>query len=67
MLDFLLGIGDSLVFAAMILALILGVSCIVMAFISNKSGAEALKERIEYGFMGISGLAITGLLAYATA
>lgn len=52
---------------AMMLALVLGLSCIVMSFLSDKSGAEAIKERIEYGFFGVSGLAITALLAYASA
>lgn len=67
MIETLLAIADALLFAMFLVALILGLSCVVMAFISNKTGAEALKERIEYGFMGISGLAIMGLLAYAMA
>jgi hypothetical protein len=38
-----------------------------MAFLSGKTGAEGMREKIEYGFMGVSGLAITLLLAYAAA
>jgi ABC-type Fe3+ transport system permease subunit len=56
---------NTLKFGLMAAALVLGISCIVMAFISDKSGAQALQERIEYGFMGVSGLVIFGLLAYA--
>jgi hypothetical protein len=55
----------TLLFGATLVTLVLGLACIVMAVISDKTGAEAYRERIEYGFMGISGLAITGLLLYA--
>jgi hypothetical protein len=48
-------------FGATAVALVLGLSCIVMAFLTGKT----LREKIEYGFMGVSGLAITFLLAYA--
>ena len=58
---------NAIIFAGAAIALILGLSCIVMGFLSTKSGAEALKERIEYGFMGVSGLVITLLLGYAAA
>ncbi|GAC29243.1 hypothetical protein [Brumicola pallidula] len=54
-------------FGATAVALVLGLSCIVMAFLTGKTGAEGLREKIEYGFMGLSGLAITLLLAYAAA
>jgi hypothetical protein len=36
-----------------------------MAVITTKSGKEALQERIEYGFMGVSGLVIALLMVYA--
>jgi len=56
---------DGILFAGGLLALILGLSCIVMGFLSDKTGAEAIQERIEYGFFGVSGLVITLLMAYA--
>lgn len=52
-------------FAAMMLAFVLGLSCIVMACISTKQGQEAIRERVEYGFMGVSGVAVSALLLYA--
>ncbi|MBT1451126.1 hypothetical protein KJ365_09560 [Glaciecola sp. XM2] len=55
----------TVLFGVMMLALVLGLSCIVMAIISTKKGQEAFQERIEYGFLGVTGLVITGLLAYA--
>jgi hypothetical protein len=61
------GILSGFLFGATAVALVLGLSCIVMAFLSGKTGAEGMREKIEYGFMGVSGLAITLLLAYAAA
>jgi hypothetical protein len=61
------GILSGFLFGATIVALVLGLSCVVMAFLTGKSGAEGMREKIEYGFMGISGLAVTFLLAYAAA
>jgi hypothetical protein len=57
--------ANTLLFGAMMLSLVLGISCIAMAISSTKSGAQAYKERIEYGFFGISSLALMCLLIYA--
>ena len=67
MLDTFLVFANTLLFGVMMLALVIGLTCIVMAVLSTKTGAEAYKERIEYGFFGVSGLGIMGLLAYALA
>jgi hypothetical protein len=61
------GILSGLLFGATVVALVLGLTCIVMAILSGKSGAEGMREKIEYGFMGVSGLTITLLLGYAAA
>lgn len=61
------GILSGFLFGATAVALVLGLSCIVMAFLSGKTGAEGMREKIEYGFMGFSGLAIAFLLGYAAA
>jgi hypothetical protein len=61
------GILSGFLFGATAVALVLGLSCIVMAFLSGKTGAEGMREKIEYGFMGVSGLTITFLLGYAAA
>lgn len=52
-------------FGVMMIAFILGLSCIIMAAISTKQGGEAMRERVEYGFMGVSGVAISALMLYA--
>lgn len=56
---------STLLFGLTIVTLVLGLSCILMGVLSDKNGAEAIKERVEYGFMGVAGLAVTGLLFYA--
>jgi hypothetical protein len=61
------GILSGFLFGATAIALVLGLSCIVMACLTEKSGAEGLREKIEYGFLGMSSLTITFLLAYAAA
>ncbi|MDT0584202.1 MULTISPECIES: hypothetical protein [Alteromonadaceae] len=61
------GILSGLLFGATVVALVLGLTCIVMAILSGKSGAEGLREKIEYGFMGVSGLTVTLVLGYAAA
>lgn len=66
MLDFFLSLADMALLAALFISLILGLSCVAMACLSTKKGAEAIKERVEYGFMGVSGLAIMALLVYAS-
>jgi hypothetical protein len=61
------GILSGLLFGATVVALVLGLTCIVMAILSGKSGAEGMREKIEYGFMGVSGLTVTLVLGYAAA
>lgn len=56
---------SSLTFGVLILTLVLGLSCIVMTVITDKSGTEALQERIEYGFLGVASLVIALLMIYA--
>ncbi|MFC3121236.1 hypothetical protein [Agaribacter flavus] len=58
---------NTLKLGVLFLALILGLSCIVMSVISNKQGAAAMQERVEYGFFGVTGLVITAVMAYALA
>ncbi|WP_100644423.1 hypothetical protein [Alteromonas facilis] len=55
---------NAVLFGIALIALVLGLSSIIMGFLSDKTGAEALKERIEYGYLGVSGVAIFGLLGY---
>lgn len=58
---------NTLLLGLAIVTLVLGLTSIIMGVISDKQGAEALKERIEYGFLGVSSLVICGLLGYLLA
>ena len=55
---------NAVLFGVTLVALVLGLSSVIMGFLSDKTGAEALKERIEYGYLGVSGIALSGLLSY---
>lgn len=66
-MDTLLALADPILLGALLLTLALGVTCIAMAIMSNKSGAEVYKERIEYGFFGVTCFGFMGLLAYLIA
>jgi hypothetical protein len=56
---------STVLFGLTIVALVLSVSSIFMGLTTDKAGAEALKERVEYIFMGVAGLTIAGLLFIA--
>ena len=55
---------NALLFGVAVVAMVLGLSSIIMGVITEKQGAEALQERIEYGFLGVSALVICGLFGY---
>lgn len=52
-------------FGAGLIAFVLGMSSIIMGFMSAKAGAEGMQEKIEYGFFGVSCLVVCVLMAYA--
>ncbi|WJG09892.1 hypothetical protein [Aliiglaciecola sp. LCG003] len=54
---------DAVLFGMTVLAFVVGMSCIIMGFIP--SPANGLKEKIEYGYFGVSGLAVAFLFALA--
>lgn len=53
-------------FAVGLAAFVLGLTSIIMGFIGpDQTGAQAVKQKIEYGFFGVSGLVVCLLMAYA--
>ena len=58
---------NALLFGVALVTLVLGLSSIIMSVTTDKKGAEALTERIEYGYMGIAALVICGLMMYLLA
>ncbi len=55
---------DAILFGVALVAFTLGLSSIVMGFMSSKEGSEALHERIEMGYLGVSGLVGCLVLGY---
>ena len=58
---------NSIVFGVGVLAFVLGVTSIVMAFIATRSTPSGMQEKVEYGFFGVSGLIFCALMGYALA
>ena len=52
-------------FGAGLIAFVLGLTSIIMGFMTAKAGAEGMQEKIEYGFFGVSGLVVCVLMVYA--
>ena len=53
------------VFGIGLLAFALGLSSIIMGFMSSAKGGKGMQEKIEYGFLGVTGLVICSLMVYA--
>ncbi len=58
---------NAIMFGVALIAFTLGLSSIVMGFMTAKAGAEGMQEKIEYGFFGVTGLVLCLLMAYALA
>jgi hypothetical protein len=58
---------NALAFGGFTLALVLGLTCVIMAFLSTEKGEAGMKEKVEYGFFGVTGIILTALMAYALA
>lgn len=50
---------EAILFGFTVLAFALGLSCIIMGFLPSPAGG--MKEKVEYGFFGVTGL-VAGLL-----
>lgn len=59
--------GYAVLFAATVLAFVLGLSSIIMGFLPTTAGApnNGMKEKVEYGFFGFSAIVIGILLLVA--
>lgn len=57
--------SDAILFGFALVAFVLGISSIIMGFIAQPSQQDVIKNRVEYGFFGISGVALFGLFIYA--
>lgn len=58
---------NAVMFGVGLLAFTLGVSSIIMGFISQPEAGRGMQEKIEYGFFGVTGLVVCLLMGYALA
>tara|TARA_B100002049_G_C15786798_1_gene253123 strand:- start:227 stop:418 length:192 start_codon:yes stop_codon:yes gene_type:complete len=58
---------NAVFFGIALVAFVLGLSSIIMGFLSDKKGSSGMQEKIEYGFFGVSGLVVCLLMGYALA
>ena len=58
---------NAVLFGIAVMAFALGLSSINMSFMTTETGANAMKEKIEYGFFGVSGLIVCLVMGYALA
>lgn len=57
---------DAIVFGVALMAFALGLTSIIMAGVSPaESGQAAMKQKVEYGFFGVTGLVLCVLFLYA--
>lgn len=60
--------GEALVFGLTVLTFALGLSSIIMGLLPAPAGKTyGLKEKVEYGFFGVTGLVLGLLLSIALA
>ena len=57
--------GEAILFGFTVLAFVLGLSSIIMGFLPQPAHSSGMKEKVEYGFFGLSALVICLLLYIA--
>ncbi|MFT4941855.1 MAG: hypothetical protein ACI88A_004926 [Paraglaciecola sp.] len=57
--------GDAILFGFALVAFVLGISSIIMGVIAQPSQQDVVKNRVEYGFFGITGVVLFSLFLYA--
>ncbi len=58
---------NAIMFGIALIAFVLGLSSVIMGFMTSPAGENGMQEKIEYGFFGVSGLVVCLVLGYALA
>jgi hypothetical protein len=56
---------EPLLFGLALITFVLGISSIIMSLLSPAQGQNVMQAKVEYGFFGFSGLALSMLFVYA--
>jgi len=57
--------AEAILFGCALVAFVLSLSSIIMGFLPQANSVNVMKTRVEYGFFGMSGLAVFFLFVYA--
>ena len=57
--------GEALLFGLVLVSFVLGLSCLIMGLLPQAANANAMRNKVEYGFFGISGLILFAVFFYA--
>lgn len=57
--------GEAILFGFALVSFVLGVSSLIMSMLPQASAATAIRNKVEYGFFGVSGLAVFAVFLYA--
>ncbi len=55
---------EPILFGFALISFVLGISSIIMSFLPQPAGKNIMQAKIEYGFFGVSGLALFVLFVY---
>lgn len=56
---------EPILFGLALITFVMGVSSIVMSLLPQPAGENVMRAKVEYGFFGVSGLAIFAVFVYA--
>ena len=56
---------NAIMFGVALFAFVLGLTSVIMGFMTSTEGGKGMQEKIEYGFFGVSGLVVCLMMGYA--
>lgn len=57
--------GEAFLFGLVVVSFVLGLSNIIMAMLPQPAGANGMRNKVEYGFFGVSALVLFAIFLYA--
>jgi hypothetical protein len=57
--------GEAFLFGLIVVSFVLGISNIIMAMLPQPASANAMRNKVEYGFFGVSALVLFAVFFYA--
>jgi hypothetical protein len=56
---------EPILFGFTLITFVLGISSIIMSFLPTPEGGNVLQSKVEYGFFGVSAMALFAVFVYA--